>query len=238
MKNIILFGSSGAIGNALTQKISAHYKESSVYAVSRDHRTTFNSNVILCQASYSSEASIASLASKMQDKMFDMIIVATGLLHNRKHVPEKSIKELSSEKFHSLFAANTVFPALVAKHFSPLLNKSKKSIFAALSARVGSISDNSLGGWYSYRISKAGLNMLIKNLAIEFSRRFTKQSIFVGLHPGTVDSALSRPFQNSVPSEKIFTPEYSASRLMNVLQQLTPADTGKVFSWDSGEILP
>ena len=123
-----------------------------------------------------------------------MVLVATGILHDEVFMPEKSLKDLSAEKFIHLFLVNSVLPAIIAKHFIPRLNQKKRSVFAALSARVGSISDNKMGGWYSYRASKSALNMIIKNVAIETARK-NEQAIIVGLHPGTVDSNLSRPFQ-------------------------------------------
>ena len=113
----------------------------------------------------------------------------------------------------------------MAKHFLPLFPRSGRAIFAALSARVGSISDNRIGGWYGYRASKAALNMILRNLAIELARK-RGEAICVGLHPGTVDTGLSKPFQGSTPAEKLFTPDYSASRLLSVLDGLSPADTG------------
>ena len=166
-----------------------------------------------------------------------MVIVATGILHDGELMPEKSQKELSAEKFHRLFEINTIVPALVAKHFIPKLNREKRSVFAALSARVGSISDNQLGGWYAYRASKAALNMIIKNAAIEISRR-NKKAIIVGLHPGTVDSNLSKPFQGNVPDGKLFTPKYSVQKLLVILTTLTSKQSGKCFAWDGKEILP
>ena len=126
---------------------------------------------------------------------------------------------------------------MVAKHFLPKLNKENRSIFAALSARVGSISDNQLGGWYAYRTSKAALNMVIKNAAIEIGR-LNKKAIIVGLHPGTVDSNLSMPFQGNVPDGKLFTPEYSVQKLLQVLTNLTSEQSGKCFAWDGTEVKP
>jgi NAD(P)-dependent dehydrogenase (short-subunit alcohol dehydrogenase family) len=133
--------------------------------------------------------------------------------------------------------ANTVVPALVAKYFLPKLSKTNRSVFAALSARVGSISDNRLGGWYAYRASKAALNMIIKTAAIEM-QRVNKHAIVVGLHPGTVDSALSKPFQARVPEDRLFTPAYAADRLITVLGQLQPADTGQCWDWQGLPIQP
>ena len=126
---------------------------------------------------------------------------------------------------------------MVAKHFIPLLVADTPSIFAALSARVGSISDNKLGGWYAYRASKAALNMTIKNFAIEFKRR-NKNAVIVGLHPGTVESNLSKPFAKNVPPEKMFTATYAVEQLIKVLNEIKVHDSGKIFAWDGKEILP
>ena len=148
---------------------------------------------------------------------------------------KKNIKELEQEKFRRLFDINTIGPALVAKHFLPLLKHQQKSVFAALSARVGSIGDNHLGGWYAYRASKAALNMIIKNLAIETNRRYA-DSIIVGLHPGTVDSNLSKPFQSRVAKDKLFSPAFSAESLLKVIEGLTAKDSGKIVAWD-GQVI-
>ena len=119
----------------------------------------------------------------------------------------------------------------------PVLSRNKNSIFAALSARVGSVSDNQLGGWYAYRASKSALNMIIKSASIEVARKNPK-AIIVGLHPGTVDSNLSKPFQHSITNNKLFTPSIAASHLLGVLDNLTSEQTGKCFAWDGSEILP
>ena len=133
------------------------------------------------------------------------------------------------------FAVNAIGPALAAKHFLPLLAEDRKSVFAALSARVGSISDNSLGGWHAYRASKAALNMILRNLAIELARRHDK-AICVGLHPGTVDTGLSSPFQGSVPPGRLFSPAEAAGHLLKVVDGLSPADSGGHFAWDGRRI--
>lgn len=194
--------------------------------------------MICNQLDYNNESSIAKAASiASQDMLLDLVLVTTGILHDREIMPERSLQELSSEKFHHLFKANTILPALAAKHFLPKLTKDRRSIFAAISARVGSISDNRLGGWYAYRASKAALNMVIKSASIEMRRR-SKQAFVVGLHPGTVDSKLSKPFQNHVPGSMLFTPEYSAKCLLSVLNQLNEGDSGKCFAWDGKEVEP
>lgn len=133
------------------------------------------------------------------------------------------------------FAINAIGPALVAKHVLPLLPREGKAVFAALSARVGSISDNRLGGWYGYRASKAALNQLIRTLSIELARQ-RKDAICVGLHPGTVDSPLSRPFQSSV--ERLFTPMFAAERLLTVIEGLDVTQSGQLLAWDGSTIAP
>ncbi len=182
------------------------------------------------------EDSIKEAAGLIPDNCkLDLLIVATGVLSLGGIRPEKSLNELSSEQFISIYKVNTVGPALVAKYFISKLKKDNRSIFAALSARVGSISDNLLGGWYSYRCSKAALNMIIKNISIEFKNN-NPNLIAVGLHPGTVDSNLSKPFVGHSKNHTIFTPEYSVQRMIEVLSKLTKKDSGKVFAWDGQEI--
>ena len=228
-QNIVVLGAAGALGSAFAKVLSNKYKNASLFAFSRHGENHINYS---CEESL---AEAADLASK--EKPLDLVIVANGMLHEAKILPEKSLGDLSAEKFHKIFEVNTITPALIAKHFLPKLNRKQSSIFTALSARVGSISDNRLGGWYAYRASKAALNMVIKNLSIEIGRT-NKKAIIVGLHPGTVDSDLSKPFQSNVPNGKLFTPEYSATKLLTVIESLTQEQTGKCFSWDSKEVLP
>ena len=142
-----------------------------------------------------------------------------------------------AEGMAAQFALNAIGPALVLRHAARLLPRGRRAVFAALSARVGSISDNRLGGWYGYRASKAALNMLVRNLAIEWQRK-AKRSIVVALHPGTVDTALSAPFQGNVPPGQLFDAERAALQLLDVLDGLKPVDTGHIFAWDGSEINP
>ena len=135
------------------------------------------------------------------------------------------------------FAINSIGPALVAKHFLPLLPDEGRAGFAALAARVGSIGDNRLGGWYSYRASKAALVMLMRTYSVELARK-KPDAFCVTLHPGTVDTQLSEPFQRNVPEGKLFTPEFSASSLLDVLDGIGPEQSGRQFAWDGEEIVP
>lgn len=181
------------------------------------------------------EASIAAAAGRIADGPAPAVIfVATGILHHGE-APERSFRAMTAEHMLRDYRVNTVGPALVAKHFLPLLPRDRRAVFAALSARVGSIGDNRLGGWHSYRASKAALNMIVRNLAIEMARSHP-HAIVAGLHPGTVSTGLSEPFQKGVSPEALFTPAVSAGYLLGVLDSLTPADSGGVFAWDGARI--
>ena len=228
-ESIAIIGASGAIGSAFVKLLSDKYPKASMFAFSRNayHKIDYSNEESLGEAS--------ELSAK--DKPLDLVIVANGILHGQGLMPEKSLRDLSAKNFQHIFEVNTVTPALIAKHFLPKLNKGQTSIFAVLSARVGSISDNHLGGWYAYRASKAALNMIIKSAAIEVGRR-NRKAIVVGLHPGTVNSDLSKPFQSNVADGKLFTPEYSTKKLLEVLENICPEQTGKCFAWDGQEVLP
>lgn len=165
------------------------------------------------------------------------VIVASGLLHAPGLAPEKSLRALEAAALHRLMAVNAIGPALLARQVLPLMPRQGRVVFAAVSARVGSISDNRLGGWYGYRASKAALNQFIRTLAIEWSRT-AKESVCVALHPGTVDTELSRPFQGNVPEGRLFTPEQSVDHLEAVLHALGPEHSGRCFAWDGQEVMP
>ncbi|WP_330926194.1 SDR family oxidoreductase [Candidatus Sororendozoicomonas aggregata] len=238
VSSIAVFGSSGAIGQALTHQAIQLYPEATLYAFSRQPQSFSSSSVQAHTIDYGSEQAIeAAINLACEHFPLDKVIVATGILHDDHAAPEKCLRDLSADNFHHLLSVNTVLPAIIAKYALPKLNKKAPSLFAALSARVGSISDNQLGGWYSYRVSKAALNMVIKTAAIEMARR-NQQAVVVGLHPGTVDSFLSRPFQKNVPQGKLFTPEYAAQKLLAVCAGLTADDSGKLFAWDGQEVAP
>ncbi len=184
------------------------------------------------------EATIAAAAERVSRSFTpELVIVATGLLHSGEHGPEKAIRDLDPAWALRNFATNAIGPALVAKHFLPLMPRGKRGVFAALSARVGSISDNTLGGWYSYRASKAALNQFIRTAAIEDKRR-NDRGVIVALHPGTVDTALSRPFQGAVQPGRLFDPPRAAVQLLDVLDGLKPPDSGKLFDWEGKEVSP
>jgi NAD(P)-dependent dehydrogenase (short-subunit alcohol dehydrogenase family) len=237
-KNIAVIGSSGAIGKSFLKLFSQYYPNANIHAFSRSLSLYNDNNINHHILDYEDEESIVQSALiAAQNNPLDCVIIATGILHFKDLQPEKSLRDLSFDKFSKIFKANTIIPALIAKHFVPKLAKNKRVIFAALSARVGSISDNQFGGWYSYRASKAALNMVIKNIAIEIERK-NKEAIIVALHPGTVNSTLSAPFLNSGNKLNIFEPEQAAEKLLSVINQLSPEDSGKFFDYNGDEIEP
>jgi NAD(P)-dependent dehydrogenase (short-subunit alcohol dehydrogenase family) len=234
-----VIGASGGIGAAMVQRLQQHPDVASVAACSRHPDRHALATALSVALNLEDEASIAAAAETISGKEpdLDLVIVATGILHRDDALkPEKTWRTLDADAMARVFRINTIGPALVAKHFLPLLARERKSVFAALSARVGSIGDNHLGGWHAYRASKAALNMLIRNFAIELERRNPK-AIAVGLHPGTTDTALSKPFQGGVAKGKLFSPDFVAERLFRVIDGLTTEDSGHVFAWD-GERIP
>lgn len=234
---VIVVGASGGIGGEFINNLSQSDQVSNIYALSRQGVAHSSPKVANLTLDLTSEDSLIAAAESLRElDPFDLIIVATGLLQGQGIEPEKSMRSMSYEGFEKSFLINTIGPAMTAKYFLPLLNRNRKSVFAALSARVGSISDNRMGGWYAYRASKAALNMVLKTLSIEYGRRF-KQSVIIALHPGTVDTSLSAPFQANVPEGKLFTPEYSIEKLLGVIDQVKPEDTGSLFDW-AGEKVP
>lgn len=238
MRNIVVIGVSGGIGGEFIKQLSAREDVSTIYAFSRTPVTLSLPKVDFGYINLLEEDSILAAAEHAsRNSPIDLVIVATGVLHDGNLQPEKAIAALSAEKFQHLFAANTIGPALILKHFAPKLNKNSTSIMAILSARIGSISDNYLGGWYAYRASKSALNMLIKTASIEMKRTLPK-SIIVGLHPGTVDTKLSKPFQNRLSPDQIFSPESAASKLLLVIDHLQSSDSGKLLDYAHDEVLP
>ncbi|UWQ36776.1 SDR family NAD(P)-dependent oxidoreductase [Leisingera aquaemixtae] len=238
MRNIVVSGGSGAIGSAFVGELARKYPQARIHSLSRSPDARVPEGVHRLQVDYLDEDSLQAAAEQAgKAGAVDLMILAGGILHQGDMMPEKSLRELSAEKLLALFTANTVAPALTAKHFLPLLPRDRRGVFAALSARVGSISDNHLGGWYSYRASKAALNMIIRNAAIEIRRR-NPQAIAAALHPGTVESGLSEPFLRNVAPEKRFSPQYAVSRMLDVIAALTPDDSGQCFAWDGSLIDP
>lgn len=224
----IIIGANGGIGGALADRLDVDSK----YLVHRMGRAD------PWRVELTDEESIKRAAEEFAELgvSLELVIVATGLLHRNTRGPEKSMSELDPEWMMENYRINAVGPALIAKHFLPLMPRDRRACFAVLSARVGSISDNRLGGWHSYRASKAALNMLIRNLAIEWQRK-NPASIIIGLHPGTVETSLSAPFKGNNNTER-FTPAHAAGQLLTVLGELQPEQSGRVFAFDRAVIEP
>jgi NAD(P)-dependent dehydrogenase (short-subunit alcohol dehydrogenase family) len=220
----VIIGASGGIGAALAERFAAQGDR--VHKLSRSEGT-----IDLADA-----PSIAAAAGALPFPAVQRLIVATGLLHEPGLAPERSLRDLDEARLERAFLVNAIGPALVLRHFVPLLARSGRVEVAFLSARVGSIADNRLGGWYGYRASKAALNQLVRTAAIEVGRS-RPEAVLVALHPGTVDTAMSRPFQANVPPDKLFTPAHSAACLAAVLGNLSPANSGGFFD-SKGEAIP
>ncbi|MCI4645902.1 MAG: SDR family NAD(P)-dependent oxidoreductase [Hyphomonadaceae bacterium] len=233
----VIFGTTGGIGQELALQL-AKRRPGPVFGVSRSLAPELD-GVTPLRADLLSDDDLETVAETVcAAGTPDLVIIATGILWNEQAgiQPEKSYRQQDLDAFQTVFAANTFGPALVAKHFLARMPREGRGVFAALSARVGSISDNRLGGWHAYRASKAALNMLIRNYAIE-QRRKNPDFIAVGLHPGTVDTPLSGPFQANVPDGKLFTPAYSANCLLDVIERLRPDQSGQVLDY-AGKPVP
>ena len=216
----VVFGSSGGIGSAFLSKLSEVHHFKTVIGFSRQSPIPID---LTDELSLERAAEAAEAAGKVR-----LVIDATGYLHDPGQGPEKTWRELNARNLANAFAINAIGPALLIKHMLPRLPRSGKSVFASLSARVGSIGDNHLGGWYAYRTSKAALNQIIRTASIELARR-TPDAICVALHPGTVDTPLSAPFAKS--GLNLNKPTTAASHLLNVLDGLNNQDNGGFFDW-------
>jgi NAD(P)-dependent dehydrogenase (short-subunit alcohol dehydrogenase family) len=227
MIKAIVIGASGGIGSAIAGALEA--RGGDVVRLSRHSEPPLD----LCE-----DASIESAAQKLSGRgPFDLIIIATGLLHGPGVAPEKSLRDIDGAALGRLFRVNATGPALVLRHFVPLIRRDAHSVIAALSARIGSIGDNRIGGWVGYRAAKAALNQIIRTTAIEL-KRTNPAAIIVGLHPGTVATNLSAPFQRNVAKDRLFAPDHAAGLLIEVIERLTAEDSGHCLDWDGKRIVP
>ncbi len=230
----------GGIGSALAERIVASGRFDRVVLTSRSGTPRRKSASLAQMRSLDllDESSLEDLAAWILEtgKSLRLVICATGILHHGEDIrPERRLEDISPEQLARVFAVNAFGPLLVAKHLAPLLPRRERSVFAAISARVGSIGDNRLGGWYAYRASKAALNQFLRCVAVELRRR-VPAAIVAALHPGTVDTALSRPFQSGVPERQLFSTDQSAARLLEVIDGLESGDSGGFFAWDGSPI--
>lgn len=234
-RSAAVFGASGGIGRALCDGLIARGTRV-VYAGSRRGKGPEDPVIRPFAFDLLDETSISAAADMMRDDPPEWVIVATGVLTLPDSTgPERTVKRIDPASMAEVFALNTIGPAVIAKHMLALMPRGAPFTFAALSARVGSISDNRLGGWHSYRASKAALNMLLKNFAVELSRTHP-DSVIVGLHPGTVDSALSQPFQSGLAEGQLTAPNQAADNLLGVLAGLSPEQSGRVFDFRGDEV--
>ncbi|MBP5970869.1 MULTISPECIES: SDR family oxidoreductase [Pseudomonas] len=219
----LVIGASGTLGTAFCEQLEQDPCCAGVRALGRH---------TVPELDLERPETIASAATELAaEAPYQLIVHAAGLLHRDGIKPEKSLSAIESEALQTVFQVNALGPAMVLRHFLPLLDP--MGAMAMLSAKVGSIGDNRLGGWYAYRASKAALNMLIKTAAIELART-RPQSRLLSLHPGTVVSGLSQPFRGASSARPA---DVAAAQLMTLIDQLTPADSGHFFAYD-GERLP
>lgn len=242
MLTILVVGASGGIGGAMLAELRRRYPESRLIGTWQSTPPTtvsssmehVSSDVEWEQLDATSDEAVSSLLERIGK--LDWVLDASGYLHSASGQPEKSLRNVEPEFFIENMKRNVLPTLLLAKHSQTNMKRSGNTVFATLSAKVGSIEDNRLGGWTSYRCSKAALNMAIRNISIEWKRR-NPLTCVVALHPGTTATNLSLPFQRNVPEAQLFSVEKTASFLVDRLQQLTPEHTGSFLAFD-GEVLP
>lgn len=234
-EHIVVTGGSGGLGSAMVQALLERFPNARITATYHHNRPPAGQPRLNWQPlDLRDPEAIMAFAEKFES--LDWLLNCAGLLHNAAHGPEKTIRHLDSEFFMQNISVNTLPTLLLAQAFHQPLRCSRRPLLATISARVGSIADNRLGGWYSYRVSKAALNMALKTLSIEW-RYSHPQGCVAALHPGTNDTSLSKPFQRGVPPENLFRPQATARRLVELLAGLGPGDSGSFLAWD-GQQLP
>lgn len=239
-KNALVIGASGGIGAELIQQLSTQQDIAEIHGITRQSLASKQDNVFYHQLQSTDEQQVIELCESLKERgSFAVVICCIGALHGEQNgvelQPEKRLEDVSMEQLESYFKTNTIAPMLWLKHLMPLVKSQHKAQIVMITARVASISDNRLGGWYGYRASKAALNMLIKTTQVEYQRR-AKNVELVSYHPGTVDTKLSKPFQANVSQDKLFTPEFTASQLLSHLKTLDIEDAPHYIDWDNKTI--
>lgn len=242
----LVTGGSGGIGLAIVQQLLGLSNVGRVYATwrtaSRSERLleiakSSGGRLVPVEANCTDIAGVAHVGEQLrkQTDRLHLLVNTIGFLHEGDRQPEKSLSQVDPEQALESFRVNSLPTLMLAKELQRLFRHKDPAIFASISARVGSIEDNRLGGWYSYRASKAALNMYLRTIAVEF-RRTCRSTCVVALHPGTTDTRLSQPFQKNVAPEKLFSPNLCASQLIEVMRKLSAADSGNFYSWDGQKI--
>ena len=230
---VLVAGASGGIGSAFCDQVAERFAAVTLVRLARDPSKLAPLPVRSVDIGFDigHEDRIRDAVAQIPESpAIDWVFVATGWLHDGVRRPEKTYKRLDASHLLHAYRINAIGPALLIKHLIPRLDPSLSCRLGVLSARVGSISDNRLGGWHAYRASKAALNMLIKNIAIELARN-NGRHVIVGLQPGTTDTALSAPFQRNVPADQLQTPDYTARQLVQVMLRLRTEDSGGLFDF-------
>ncbi|NEP61427.1 MAG: SDR family NAD(P)-dependent oxidoreductase [Symploca sp. SIO2G7] len=244
--NALIIGASQGIGLGFVKKLLNQRENRRIYATYRRRESAaelmelasayperLNCLVMDTTDERQIEAGIAEI--QVQTDKLHYVVNCVGILHEGTLQPEKSLRQINAEQLIRYFQVNSMGSVLLAKYLLPLFRHSDRSIFASISAKIGSIGDNRLGGWYGYRASKAALNMLMRTVSIEYSRK-SPRTIVVTLHPGTTDTRLSQPFQKNVPADKLFSVERTVNQLFAVLEKLEEKDSGEFFSWDGSRL--
>lgn len=239
-KATLIVGANSDIAKALALKIiNSEYPQ--LIIVSRDitfyQQALFSQAILIETASYNEEdiGKVADTIKQIGTRDISRVFICHGVLHSKSYQPEKRLEDFSAEAFIKVINANTITPMLWLKHLTPLLDSQHRCKIIIFTARVGSISDNKLGGWYSYRSSKAAMNMLIKSAAVELERR-AKNIKLISFHPGTTDTPLSKPFQANVPQGKLFTCEFVANQLLTIVEDTVIDGEASFLDWQGKDI--
>jgi NAD(P)-dependent dehydrogenase (short-subunit alcohol dehydrogenase family) len=244
---VFIAGASRGIGLAFVRRLASNAQARRVWAGCRDPdsaealaavaREFDTVRMVTVDVTDENTLAAAARAVAVEGEPLDLVINCAGFLHREEGPrPERRLADVRAEWLMESFAVNAAGPLLLARHLEPLLSRQDRMVFASLSARVGSIGDNRLGGWYAYRGAKAAQNMFMKTLSIELARK-ARGAICVVLHPGTTDTDLSRPFQAGVPSDKLFSPDRAVDQLLRVIDGLQAEDNGRFLAWN-GERIP
>ena len=232
MEGLALVVGAGGIGRQIAEDLAS--KENNLEVILCGRKNVFKN---FWELDIENENSLKDFKDKLSKSKLNLRLVlnATGRLHSEKLNPEKRLQHINKENLIESFSINAFAPILLAKTIEEFINKELEFNFASISARVGSITDNKTGGWYAYRAAKSAQNQLFKSLSIEWARKYPK-AIITLLHPGTVNTNLSKPFHKFVPKDKLFSPQKTSSYLIDILRYQKPTDSGKFIAWDGKEI--